>query len=114
MSEPGPVNLGGDKIDMYPGATFDAAQLVHDAGSVFGDVWPGLLGAIRTAEGQLGNGPLGAPFREQYNSFEASVTPVAEQVQATYEGLGQAGAKAVATYLELDQQVVPARFRMIE
>jgi hypothetical protein len=119
MSEPGaeptPVNIGGHgAVDMYPSATYEAARTVHNAGTTFGAVWPGLLAGIRAAEQQLGKGPLGEAFRVNYNAYEASVTPAAEQVKDLYEGLGALGANAVATYLEIDQQVVPARFRSFE
>jgi hypothetical protein len=117
MSEPQPVNLGGiGDIDMYPVETHAAARVVHQAGKTFGEVWSRVGPAIADAESQLGQGAddLGTNFRNGYNAFAISAVPAAEAVQEVYEGLGEAGGKAVALYLETDQQIVPERFRSIE
>jgi hypothetical protein len=110
-----PVNLGGyGSVDMDPDATFEAVQAIHKAGQTFGAAWAGLHAEISAEEQQLGKGPMGRAFRENYNAYEASATPAAENVQELYEGLGRAGAQAVATYLELDGQIVPQQFRSLE
>lgn len=110
----GAVNLGGfGKIDMYPAAAYEAARLVHGAGRSFGAAWPGLRGSIETQESALGNGPLGEAFRIDYNAFADAVTPAADRVPEMFQGLGEAGAKAVAHYVEIDGQV-GARFGSFE
>lgn len=120
MTQPAPepdggaVNLGGfGKVDMYPAETYEAARLVHGAGRSFGAAWPGVRGSIETQESALGYGPLGEAFRLDYNAFADSVTPAADRVAEMLQGLGEAGAKAVAQYVAIDGQVA-ARFGSFE
>jgi hypothetical protein len=114
---PAPVNLGGlGDVDMRPVETHAAARTVYEAGKTFGEAWTGLGPAIKAAEQQLGQGSdqLGANFKASYNAYAVEAEPAADHVEEVYQGLGEAGAQAVVKYLEVDQQIVPERFRSIE
>lgn len=109
-----PITLGGPgDIDMYPSQAFEAARTVYQAGEAQRQAWEADSANIRHAENQLGKGPLGKAFRDDYNAFEKELTPAVKGAEGELRALGSAGADSVVIYLRVDGQDVPALFKSL-
>jgi hypothetical protein len=108
---PQPVNVNGvGDIDMYPDDTFRAAQVIYQAGAIFGNVFPGLLAAIDHDEQVVSTGfdALSIAYREAYNQYKEVVPPQAEKVAPKLYDAGNRGRLGVLKYLQLSEQEQPA------
>lgn len=116
MSEPAPVNAPGTaEIAMYPDRTFRAARQIYQAGTSFGQTWPGRRGAILGDEQvvNVGFDEVSRQFQAAYNKYSEAVLPWADQVMPGLQRAGNAGNESVARYLELSNQQQPAYMRTL-
>ncbi|MEU4193260.1 hypothetical protein AB0E69_15290 [Kribbella sp. NPDC026611] len=108
---PQPVNFGGvGDIEMYPDDTFRAAQVIYQAGTIFGNAFPGLLAAIDHDEQVVSTGfdALSIAYRDAYNKYKEVVPKRAAQVAPDLYDAGNRGRLGVTKYLQLSEQEQPA------
>jgi hypothetical protein len=104
MTNPGwsAIDLNGTGISMYPAPTSkmmaDIAQILTDARGG----WDKANGQIHALEGKLGDGPMGKPFRQQYNPAAKQLTKVIDEMVENLSQVSKTGTDAVPMYINAD------------
>lgn len=98
------VDVDGAGIDMYP----------DPAGKMMGDIaevlrlakegWDTNSKKIEDLAGKLGDGPMGKPFKKQYEPAAKKLSEFIPDNLERLETLSDAGTKAVPLYVNTDQQ----------
>jgi hypothetical protein len=98
------IDLNGTGISMYPTPAWkmmtDIAKILTDAQ----DVWTRASGQIHALEGKLGDGPMGKPFRKQYNPAAKQLDKVVNGMVENLGQVSQTGKDAVPMYINADLQ----------
>jgi hypothetical protein len=100
----GPVDLNGTGISMFPAR---AEKMMTDIAKILSDTWDGWTAAdnkIQSAEGKLGEGPMGKPMRGQYNPAAKQIREVVADAIKQLSILSEAGSKAPQMYVDADLQ----------
>jgi hypothetical protein len=98
------VDLNGTGISMYPAP---AEKMMTDIAEILRtgqEAWSAADGKIEDLQGKLGDGPMGKPFKKQY---DPTAKQLRELIKTTMELLGKlsaAGSKAPGIYVEADLQ----------
>jgi hypothetical protein len=104
MSDPNwtAIDLNGTGVSMYPAPT---SQNMADIATTNTDAqggWSTAKGQIGSLEGKLGQGPMGGPFREQYNPAATQLTDAIDSMTTNLGKISKAGTDAVPMYVEAD------------
>ncbi|MFL6124499.1 hypothetical protein [Actinophytocola sp.] len=96
------IDLNGTGVSMYPAPTAKNMADVADTDTGARDGWSKGKGAISSLEGKLGQGPMGGPFREQYNPAATQLTTAINNMVANLSQVSKAGTDAVPMYIQAD------------
>jgi len=115
--DPQPINFDGvGDLDMLPGPAYEAVEAIYQAGKMFGPLWDTLAPSIFADEQVVTTGfdDLSVNFRDQYNPLKEAIGPIADMVERNFATFAQGGNDIIARYLELSDQIQPARMRSLE
>jgi hypothetical protein len=105
MSDPnGGIDVDGSGIDMFPGP---ARQMMARIAQIGSDVTAGWASAVCTISAlgfQLGKGPMGREFAQQYKGASDGLATNVDTLNGAVTKLAAAGANAVSQYEKADQQ----------
>jgi hypothetical protein len=92
-------------IDMYPDATATHLKRVYEVGATFRREWD-CVREILQRELEVGNGPLGRQFMQNYRPAAIAVDHDACQVPGAYQDLANSGYHGVQLYEGADAEAV--------
>ena len=93
-----------DGIDMHPGATTDAMDLMDEAGRFMSTHWGAISDRLDLLAGQLGQGELGAAYLAGYQPAAAATAATVESHCQRPGRLAAMGHQCVNTYRSADQR----------
>ncbi|HYQ61926.1 hypothetical protein [Actinophytocola sp.] len=96
------IDLNGTGVSMYPAPTSKNMGDVANTNTDAQNGWGTAKGQIGSLEGKLGQGPMGGPFREQYNPAATQLTGAIDAMTASLGKIAQAGSEAVPMYVQAD------------
>jgi hypothetical protein len=98
------VDLNGTGISMYPAPAEKMMIAIANILTAARDGWTAANGKIEGLEGKLGEGPLGEPFRKQYNPAAKELTKSINEMVEQLRKLSESGTKAPPLYVNADFQ----------
>jgi hypothetical protein len=96
------IDLNGTGVSMYPAPTSKNMGDVANTNTDARNGWSTGKGQIGSLEGKLGQGPMGGPFREQYNPAATRLTGAIDAMTASLDKISRAGSEAVPIYVQAD------------
>jgi|SRR4051794_22094293 hypothetical protein len=96
------IDLNGTGVSMYPAPTSKNMADIAGTNTDAQNGWSTAKGQIDSLEGKLGQGPMGGPFREQYNPAATQLTSAIDTMTTNLGKISKTGADAVPIYVQAD------------
>jgi hypothetical protein len=96
------VDTNGTGISMYPAPTEKMMNDIAEVLRVTRDSWTEADGKIQDLAGNLGDGPLGKPFKKQYEPTAKKLRELVTDMVGQLSKLSAEGSKAPPLYVAAD------------
>jgi hypothetical protein len=96
------IDLNGTGVSMYPAPTSSMMSDIANTDTDAKNGWSTAKGQIHSLEGNLGQGPMGGPFREQYNPAATQLTQAINSMTTNLSSISKTGTEAVPMYIQAD------------
>jgi hypothetical protein len=98
------VDVDGAGIDMYPEPAGHLMSNIADTSKNAKDGWDTNIQKIEDLASKLGEGPMGKPFKEQYDPAAKKLKEFVPDHLERLGKLSKSGTEAVPLYVKTDQQ----------
>lgn len=97
------VDIDGGGIDMYPEPAGLMMGRIADVLKAAKEGWDTNSEKIESLAGKLGDGPMGKPFKKQYEPAAKKLSEFIPETLERLKKLSEAGTEAVPLYKKSDQ-----------
>jgi hypothetical protein len=96
------LDVDGAGIDMYPEPAETLMVNIADTMTAAKEAWDTISGKIEGLAGKLGDGPMGGPFKEQYEPAWKAISDFVPKHLDRLEKVSKSGTEAVPLYVNHD------------